>query len=254
MYKNTTTLPDIAAKVVKERKEAKQSQLRKDVLQFLIDAEDIDNGRDCKLTEKEIISTALVVILSGVLHHFTYTSYLLALHPHVQDRLINEIKEYFDGNPEATLLEAAENIEYIDMILHEVFRLYPGINMLSRVCSKTCVVGDGLVIPKDTVVYIPIHNLHHNPKYWVEPEQFQPNRFSRNADVPYDPFAFLPFGEGPRMCPGKQLAYLKLKMAIINILKDYKFVRAADTEVPLVVENHFQVCPIRHVKLAIEKI
>ena len=53
------------------------------------------------------------------------------------------------------------------------------------------------------------------------------------------------------MCPGKQLAYTKVKMAIINILKDYKF---ADTEVPLEVENHFWVCPIRHVKLAIEKI
>ena len=123
--------------------------------------------------------------------------------------------------------------------------------MLSRVCAKTCVVGNGLVIPEDTVVYIPVHNLHHNPKYWPEPEQFQPDRFSHNPDVPYDPFAFLPFGEGPRMYPGKQLAYMKLKMAIINMLKDYKFVRAADTEVPLVVENHFQVCPI---KLAIEKI
>jgi len=111
------------------------------------------------------------------------------------------------------------------------------------------------MIPKNTVVYIPIHDLHYNPKYWPEPEKFKPERFSHSAEFPYDPFAFLPFGEGPRMCPGKRLAYVKIKMAIINIfMKDYRFVRIADTEVPLEVENHFQVCPVRHLKLAIEKI
>ena len=70
-------------------------------------------------------------MLSGVLHHFTYASYLLALHLHIQDKLIREIKDYFDGNPGATLFEAAENIEYAEMMLQELFRLYPGINMLS---------------------------------------------------------------------------------------------------------------------------
>ena len=121
-------------------------------------------------------------------------------------------------------------------------------------CSKSCTVGNGIVIPKDTVVYIPIHNLHHNADYWPDPEKFDPERFGRNPEVPYDPFAFVPFGEGPRMCPGKRLAHIKIKMAIINLLKDYKFVRAVDTEVPLEVENHFQVCPLRHLQLAITKI
>jgi len=56
------------------------------------------------------------------------------------------------------------------------------------------------------------------------------------------------------MCPEKRLAHVKIKMTIINLLKDYKFARAADTEFPLEVEDHFQVNPVRHLKLAIVKI
>jgi len=59
-------------------------------------------------------------------------------------------------------------------MLRAVFRLYPGIDILSRLCSKTCIVGNGIVIPKDTMVYIPIHNLHYNPDYWPDPEKFDP--------------------------------------------------------------------------------
>ena len=124
-------LQDVAAKIVKERKETK-TQSRKDLLQFLVDAED-DSTKDGtnKLTEEEIIATTLVIVLSGVLHHFTYTAYLLALHPNVQDKLITEVNSYFDANPDATLYDAAENMEYVEMMLREVFRLYPGINMLA---------------------------------------------------------------------------------------------------------------------------
>jgi len=240
LAKQFEPLQDVAAKIVKERKEAK-TRSRKDFLQFLIDSKD-DSTTDgtIELTEEEIIATILVVVLSGIFHHFTYILYLLALHPNVQEKLIAEIRSYFDANPDATLYDAAENIEYAEMILREVFRLYPAINIIFRVCSQTCMVGDGIMIPKDTVVYIPVHNLHRNPDYWPDPEKFDPERFSRNPKVPYNSFAFVPFGEGPRMCPGKRLAHVKIKMAIIHLLRDYKFVRAADTEVPLEVENHFK--------------
>ncbi len=85
-------------------------------------------------------------------------------------------------------------------------RKYPGVPMLLRTCTKDYQVPDSkFVIERGTLVYIPIYGLHHDPQYFPDPEKFDPDRFSEagKASRPY--YAYLPFGEGPKICIGKYI-------------------------------------------------
>lgn len=83
-------------------------------------------------------------------------------------------------------------------------RLYPAIPMLLRTCTQSYQVPDSdVVIEHGTVVYIPIYGLHHDKKYYPTPEKFDPERFSDQNKGSIPQFAYLPFGEGPKICVGK---------------------------------------------------
>jgi len=240
---------DMAARIVKERKDS--GIKRSDILQYMLDTQDDDNY---KMTMLEIVSTAVLIIFSGMGHNMTFMGHLLATHPDIQDRLIDEIKNYFANNPNATLASAAENIEYAEMVLQEVLRLFPAINMLSRYCSETITASNGIVIPKGCQVYIPAYNIQRNPAFWPDPDKFYPERFGPNAKVPYDPATCLSFGDGPRMCPGRQYSHIKIKMALISMLREFKFVKTEETDVPLPYDNIYQVTPLKHLKVAVVSI
>ena len=240
---------DIAARIIQDRKDS--GIRRSDIVQYMLDTKD---ERNYQMTMLEMVSTAVLIILSGMGHNMTFMGHLLATHPEVQDRLIVDIKNYFANNPDATLVDAAENIEYAEMVLREVLRLFPAINTLSRYCSETVTTSNGIVIPKGCQVYIPIYNIQRNPAFWPDPDKFDPERFGPNAKVPYNPATYVTFGDGPRMCPGRQYSHIKIKMAMISMLREFKFVKTKETDVPLPYDNTFQVTPLRHLKVAVVSI
>jgi len=88
------------------------------------------------------------------------------------------------------------------------------------------------VILKGVNVSFPIVLIHRNPKYWPNPDKFDPERF-KPGEQSYPSFAYLPFGEGPRNCIGKQLALLEVRMALVSILKDFQFKKTSKTDDPL---------------------
>jgi cytochrome P450 family 6 len=76
--------------------------------------------------------------------------------------------------------------------------------VLRRVCAKsTKLRGTDLTVEKGTKVLIPVMGLHHDPKYYPDPERFDPERFSEEEKRRRPKFTYLPFGEGPRICIGE---------------------------------------------------
>ena len=123
-----------------------------------------------------------------------------------------------------------------------------------RFCQKTCTI-DGVTILKGSHLVIPIYVLHHSPEYWEEPDQFRPERFASklvsfsilsyslslfypiilrfhpDEKAKRHPLAHMPFGLGPRNCVGMRFALMEAKMALLTILRRFKFERSPDTEV-----------------------
>ena len=120
-------------------------------------------------------------------------------------------------------------------------------NRTPRLCTETCTIN-GLTIPKDASVTIFIQELHYSTEYWDEPDVFRPERyiiyhllvfnvmfrFSPKEKKGRHPLCYMPFGWGPRNCVAMRFALMEAKMALVSVLREYKFYIAPDTEVYII--------------------
>jgi PHYB activation tagged suppressor 1 len=113
------------------------------------------------------------------------------------------------------------------MILLETLRLYPPAVATIRRATRDVNLG-GLFLPRDTELLIPIMVMHHDPKLWGhEAASFNPARFAAGASrAASHPQAFLPFGLGPRMCIGQNLALLEAKVTLAVLLRRFELRRS----------------------------
>lgn len=86
-----------------------------------------------------------------------------------------------------------------------------------------CVPNSNIIIEKDTIVLIPVDAIHNDPEIFSEPERFEPERFSSEELQRLNPCAFLPFGDGKRVCIGVGLAKLICKIGLVMLLGRFKF-------------------------------
>ena len=86
----------------------------------------------------------------------------------------------------------------------ETLRKYPPVPILNRECTKDYQIPDtDVVLEKGMPTVIPVYALHHDPKYYPEPDRFDPERFNEDEKAKRHHYVYLPFGEGPRICIGK---------------------------------------------------
>ena len=102
-------------------------------------------------------------------------------------------------------------------------------------------------------VIIPIYTLHHDEKYWKDPEEFNPDRFLPGNKESIDPFTYMPFGQGPRNCIGMRFAQLEMKVVLVQLLKDFRIERAPELQVPLHVKPKFLMGPADPVYVRLRK-
>ena len=251
--KNWDYIEDTALKMTEDRIDAmKAGNIAQDLLHLMLQARD-ENRDTYPLSNDEIVTTVMTIMLAGFEttgSTLSFLAYELATNPDTQAKLVKEINDYYELNSDASLYDAAENIEYVDMVMNEVMRMYPVVTP-TRECNKTCAVTDDLVIEEGTIINVPLLLLHRNPKYWPNPDQFDPERFDPNKEQTYPPYTYLPFGDGPRYCLGKRYALLQSKMAIVSIFKDLHFKKAPETEVPLNICQGFTLNPVNPIKLLI---
>lgn len=231
-----------AIKKIKADRKKEGKGARVDFLQLMLEAEcaNIDqqsNGMNQPfkgLTDIEILAQAFIFIFAGYepsSNSLGYMAYLMATHPDVQQKVQDEIDSVFPNKAPLTY-DAVMQLEYLDMVLNETQRLYPLGGRLERVCKKDVEIN-GLTIPKGTVVMIPPPVLHRDPEYWPEPDEFRPERFSKENKDSVDPYTYLPFGAGPRNCIGMRFAIVTMKVAIASLLQHFSFRVCKETPIPL---------------------
>uniref|UniRef100_A0A6M2DYQ8 Putative cytochrome n=1 Tax=Xenopsylla cheopis TaxID=163159 RepID=A0A6M2DYQ8_XENCH len=164
----------------------------------------------------------------------SFCLYELALNPECQRKARDEIHSVLAKYDGRYTYEALSEMKYVDMAIDETLRKYPTLPVLNRECAKDYKLpGTNTVIPRGTPIFIPVGGLHHDPQYYPEPDKFDPERFTEENKAKRHHFAYLPFGEGPRICIGMRFGMMQTRLGLITLIKDYEIKPCAKTEVPL---------------------
>ncbi|XP_062137470.1 probable cytochrome P450 6a14 [Drosophila sulfurigaster albostrigata] len=201
------------------------------------------NGIDLSkgLTIEQMAAQAFVFFVAGFetsSSTMAFCLYELAIQQDVQQRLRNEIERVLAelSNGEITY-EAINKITYLDQVISETLRKHSIVAHLMRVAQEDYKVPDTqLVIEKGTTLLIPIYAIHRDPEIYPDPERFDPSRFEPEAIEARHPYAYMPFGEGPRNCIGERFGKMQAKIGLVSLLRHFKFSASKYTEVPLVLD------------------
>ena len=142
---------------------------------------------------------------------------LLSSAPQVRARLEAEVDAQLgDRAPgDADLAK----LTYADQVIDESWRLYPPAWGFTRSAVAADVI-DGHEIPKNAIVVVSPYVNHRHPRFWTEPQRFDPDRFASGRVIPS--FAYFPFGGGPHMCVGKHLSLFEVKVALTMIVRRFR--------------------------------
>lgn len=183
------------------------------------------------LEDKEIIFQSILFFIAGqetTASLLTFTFYSLALNPHIQTKLYNEIKTATDESP--LTYELIAKLTYLDAVISESLRKYPPLTEVNRVASEDYVLGNtGITVEKGVPISIPIYAIHHDAQLFENPDLYDPDRFMPENRDNIKPYSYLPFGTGPRSCVGMRFALLEAKLIICKALLSFEFVQTKDT-------------------------
>lgn len=185
-----------------------------DLLSLLVNAESEDGGPG--LSDVEVRDELMTMFFAG--HEtsaaaLTWAFYLLDRHPEVASRLRTEIATVLGERP-PTMADLGR-LPLLGQVVKETLRLYPPAWVFDRSPLHDVVVG-GYAIPKGANVLLSPWVVHRDPAVWPEPEQFRPERFADGAAPPRT--AYLPFGDGPRICVGNRFAEAEIALVLATIL------------------------------------
>ena len=246
-----------ATEIVEERKKY-PNKGRSDLLQLILAAHDEPAAQGVsRLSDDELIAQLITFLLAGYQtssNTLAFTAYHLAMDPDVQERLRCEVEIAIQTYHELPLYDLVHEIEYLECVMNESMRLCPPLHIFNRNCEETCEITPELTIPAGMEVTVPVYALHHDPEAWPDPEVYDPERFRGPAKDTRHPFQFLPFGAGPRNCIGMKYAMMEIKVALVRILRRFKFVRSPETQVPLVLQSGVTLRPRDGIYLRVKRV
>lgn len=195
----------------------------KDLMDMLLSARDAETNEP--LSREELRQELISIFLAGhetSANAMTYIFMLLAEHPDILQKVVAEVDEVV-GDEDITFGHLPR-LTYLRQVIDEGLRLYPPAWVIGREALQPTSIGD-LDLEEGDSVTIFIYGLHRNPKYWPDPERFDPDRFSEENKKLRPTHAYLPFGGGPRLCIGHQFAIFEMQIAIASILKRFTITR-----------------------------
>ena len=160
---------------------------------------------------------ASFVALAEVLFAVVFTWLLLGQNPDAETKLHAEIDSVLGGR--LPTLDDLPQLRYAEMVLAESMRLFPPAYLVGRrALAPYQVPGTDYVLPARTVVLISQYLLHRDPRFWDDPDRFDPDRWKAAADRgPRHQYAYFPFGAGPRICIGEHFAWMEGTLALAAI-------------------------------------
>ena len=214
-------------KLIKERRA--EGRDAGDVLSMLLTAQDGEAG----LTDEQVRDHVMTLMAAGhetTANALTWTFYQLSQNPDVCQKLLAELQDVLAGR--APIAADMAHLPYTEWVISESMRLYPPVWMMGRRAIEDFEMG-GYRFPAGTLFGMSQWVLHHMPELWDDAEVFRPERWDPAEAKKIVPWAYFPFGGGPRICIGMPFAQLEAKLLLATILQSFTPQLAPDFHVEL---------------------
>ncbi|XP_075979729.1 cytochrome P450 6B6-like [Anticarsia gemmatalis] len=193
-----------------------------------------------EITDDVIGAQAFVFFVAGyetAATSMTYLLYSIALHPEVQDKLIQEIDNVTMAHNGEITYESLKEMKYLDKTFFETLRMFSVVDPLQRRALEDYKIpGTDVIIKKNQIVLLSVSGIHRDEKYYPNPEVFDPDRFEPELAGARHPCAYLPFGVGPRNCIGMRFGALQSRLCIAKILSKFRVETCERTKIPIGVQ------------------
>src|SRR6266581_3943242 len=190
-----------------------------DLLTMLLDARDEETGQG--MTDQQLRNEMMTLILAGhetTANALTWTWHLLSRNPEAMDRMRAELRSVLGDR--VPTHEDLPSIAYTRRVLEESLRLYPPAWIVGRRALGDDRLGDTDIVAGSVVAMSP-YIVHRHPRYWDDPERFDPDRFTKDQMAGRKTFAYFPFGGGPRLCIGHNMALIEAQLVLATAARRF---------------------------------
>jgi cytochrome P450 len=199
--------------------EAPATSGAKDLLALLLTARDDDGN---SMSDQQLRDEVITLLLAGhetTALNLSWTWYLLAQHPQIEEKLHEELDAVLAGRPPS----AADlpRLPYTDRVIRETLRLYPPAWRIFRRTEQEFQAGD-YVLPAGSNIVLSQWVTQRDPRWFSEPERFNPDRWNEETAAKLPRFAYFPFGGGPRVCIGAGFAMMEATLLLATIAQRYR--------------------------------
>ena len=227
-HKAARQIDELVYRIISERRESGCDQ--GDLLSMLLAAHDEDGSQ---MTDQQLRDEVMTLFLAG--HETTaltlsWAWYLLALDSDVEKKFHAELEEVLAGKPPT--VADLPRLKYTEMIAKESMRLYPPAYGVGREAIAECEIGGYRVRPK-TQVFMFQWAIHRDPRFFDEPERFNPDRWTEEFISRLPKYAYFPFGGGPRQCIGNYFAMMEVVLLLATIGQRFRLSLVPDHPVTL---------------------
>jgi len=220
-------LDDIVYGIIHQRREG--AGAHDDLLSLLLGARDDQDGSG--MSDRQVRDEVMTLFLAGhetTANALTWTWLLLARHPDAAARLVAETAAVLGDR--APTVEDVPRLTYTECVVRESLRLYPPAYVTGRAVREGCRLGD-YWLPPGTTLLMSQWVVHRDPRFFADPEEFAPERWSNDLARRLPRFAYFPFGGGPRQCIGSGFAVMDLILLLAAISRRFRLALVPGQEI-----------------------
>jgi cytochrome P450 len=192
-----------------------------DLLGMLLSAQDVE-GDGLGMSDQQVRDEAMTMFVAS--HETTATAmtwiwYSLAQHPEVASQVRDELETVLGGRPPE--YADIERLQYTRMAIAESMRLYPPVWAITRRALGDYAFGDWLV-PAGTTIGMSQFVMHRDPRFYPDPERFDPLRWREEETAKRPKYSYFPFGGGPRLCIGEKFAWMEASLILATLFQTWE--------------------------------
>jgi len=239
-------IDEVVFRIIAERRASGRDE--GDLLSMLLQAQDEDGSQ---MSDEQLRDEVMTLFLAG--HETTALTlswcwYLLGLDPKAEKKFHEELDMVLNGR--LPTFSDLPQLKYTEKIAKESMRLYPPAFGVGRQAIEDCEIG-GYKIPAKSQVFAFQWVTQRDPRYFDEPERFNPDRWTDELNQTLPKYAYFPFGGGPRSCIGNTFALMEIILVMATIGQQFRLTLVKDHKVEILPAMSLR--PKNGIKIVLEK-